>query len=94
MKRIISQYPWVTALVVVMIILATYFIFLRKAPSREEGFTVTRRTITKEVVTTGKVVASQNVSLAFENSGRVSRVNALVGTTVRPRDDSLRAVKH
>lgn len=49
----------------------------------EELVTVESSTFVQEVSVTGKVVAAQDVDMAFETAGRVSRVSVKVGDTVK-----------
>ena len=57
--------------------------------SRTQHFNTTkveRKDITEKITTTGKVEALDNVSLAFDKSGSVARVNVKVGDTVNTGD--------
>lgn len=60
----------------------TYFFFFRSSQIPYELVKVTKGTISQEVIVTGKTKPLQDVSLAFERSGKVSRIFAAVGDRV------------
>ncbi len=60
-----------------------YVVFGKSGTDSEDIVTVQSSTFIQEVSVTGKVVAAQDVDMAFETSGRVSRVNVKVGDIVK-----------
>lgn len=70
------------SLLIVAVISGIYFSFFRSSPAPFELVKVTRGTITQEVIVTGKTKPLQDVNLAFERSGKASRIYAAVGDKV------------
>ncbi|MEK7566228.1 MAG: efflux RND transporter periplasmic adaptor subunit, partial [Patescibacteria group bacterium] len=64
------------------VVVASYFLFIRTKPSGLKFFTVTRGEVKSEVSVTGKVKPSKNLDLAFEKSGRITRIYVKVGDKV------------
>jgi RND family efflux transporter MFP subunit len=69
-------------LFVVLIVGGSMAYYLRPKPIAHEFATVERRDIKQEVSVTGRVKPAEEVSLAFEKSGKVSRVYSKVGVRV------------
>lgn len=67
---------------VILAVIGGYFIFRPSGNSSYEYFTVKRGDLAQEVSVTGNVKPSESVDLAFEKSGRVSRVYVDVGDKV------------
>lgn len=72
----------ISLLVGAVVIFGSYYLFFRTSPAPFELVKVTRGTIAQEVIVTGKTKPLQDVNLAFERSGKVSRVYASVGDKV------------
>lgn len=72
----------------IAVLLLGVVFFSVKGKNRVEYETVSieKKTITQEVIVTGKVKPAQIVDLAFENSGKVSAVNVKVGDIVKEQD--------
>jgi len=64
------------------VIVASYFLFIRTKPSALKFFTVTRGEVKSEVSVTGKVKPSKNLDLALEKGGRIARIYVKVGDKV------------
>jgi len=62
--------------------IGSYFYFSRSSNTALETAIVGRGTIIQEVSVTGKTKAAQDVDLAFEQTGKVQRVNVQVGDKV------------
>lgn len=69
--------------IILILAIAGWAVFGRGGSSNEELVTVQSTTFVQEVAVTGKVIPSKDVDMAFETSGRVSRVNVKVGDMVR-----------
>ncbi len=61
---------------------AAYFLFIRNEPSVLNFFTVTKGEVKSEVSVTGKVRSARSLDLAFEKSGRITRIYVSVGNKV------------
>lgn len=70
------------SLLAVAVVAGVYLTFFRSAPVPFELVKVTKGTITQEVIVTGKTKPLQEVNLAFERSGKASRIYAAVGDKV------------
>ncbi len=81
MKDLIKKNKIITAVVVILLIVALFVSFGGK-DSEAETLTVAPADFVKQVSVSGKVVALRSVDLAFDQSGRVSRVYAKVGDQV------------
>jgi len=64
------------------VVVASYFFFIRTKPSALKIFTVTKGEVKSEVSVTGKVKPAKSLDLAFEKSGRIVRIYAKVGDKV------------
>ena len=70
-------------LILGVIFVAGKLIFFRNNKQPDYEFiTMSRGNITQEVNVTGRVKASEQVSLAFERSGKIAAVNVKVGDRV------------
>lgn len=76
----------VIAVVAVIILAFIIYLFARSKAPNYEIFIVKRGTIIQEVSVTGEVKPTSSADLAFEKSGRISRINAQVGDKVRQGD--------
>lgn len=74
------------SLAIVLVVLAGVLLSDGKTPLFSGTFTVVTRDIAQKVSVTGRVKSVSDVALAFEKSGRVSRVHHEVGTAVKPGD--------
>lgn len=68
---------------IIILAIAGWSLFGSSGSSNEELVTVQSTTFIQEVGVTGKVIPSKDVDMAFETSGRVSRVNVKVGDIVK-----------
>jgi HlyD family secretion protein len=68
---------------IIILAFVGWYMFGSGTSSNEEIVTVQSTTFVQEVGVTGKVIPSKDVDMAFETSGRVSRVNVKVGDLVK-----------
>ena len=73
---------------IIFIILAVvggsgYFYFIKKNPSVYDFTIVKRGDVIQDVSVTGRVKPAQKVDLAFEKSGKISRVYAAIGSLIK-----------
>lgn len=68
--------------VVLCVIAGGYFIFGGGNDVPQKAVTVSRGDVVEEVSVTGKVVPAKSINLAFEKSGRITRIFAQVGNNV------------
>ncbi len=68
---------------IIILAIAGWSMFGGSGSANEELYTVQSSTFVQEVGVTGKVIPSKDVDMAFETSGRVSRVNVKVGDMVK-----------
>jgi HlyD family secretion protein len=68
---------------IIILALAGWSFFGNSGSADEELVTVESTTFIQEVGVTGKVIPAKDVDMAFETSGRVSRVNVKVGDLVK-----------
>lgn len=68
--------------VVLCVIAGGYFIFGGGNDVPQKAVTVSRGDVVEEVSVTGKVVPAKSINLAFEKSGRITRISAQVGNNV------------
>ncbi len=74
--------PAVTIPAILILAGALAYFFIQRENPPAETIAVTRGTIVQEVSVTGKTKPAENVSLAFEKSGKIARVDAKVGDRV------------
>jgi len=83
MKKIIKKHKILTTAAIILILtIAGYFYFSRGSGPSFATITVQRGNIFQEVSATGHVKPSQNVDLAFQNSGKVAKIYAAVGDKI------------
>lgn len=68
---------------IIILAIAGWSLFGNSGSANEELVTVQSTIFVQEVGVTGKVIPSKDVDMAFETSGRVSRVNVKVGDLVK-----------
>lgn len=80
----VSKTTLITALAAVVIILGggAYYVKQQSKPPVYETVTAERRDIQETISVTGKVVAAEEIDLAFEKGGRIATVNVEVGQIV------------
>lgn len=80
----ISRTTIVASIIVIIIIIsgAGYAIQQKNKPPQYETINVTKGNIQQTVNVTGKVVAAEEIDLAFEKGGRIGAVNVKVGDIV------------
>ncbi|MDP3975211.1 MAG: efflux RND transporter periplasmic adaptor subunit [Candidatus Jorgensenbacteria bacterium] len=83
-KRASKKWIWISVLVVILAGAGAVLAF-RGGMERLEELTVTRGTVVEAVSVTGRVKPASSVNLAFERSGKVSRVFVKVGDRVNAR---------
>ncbi len=66
---------------IIVLVILVYFFFIKK-DVKQELLTVVRGDFLQQVSVSGKVVASENLDLSFEQSGIISKVFAKVGDNV------------
>ncbi len=72
----------ITLIIIVLAGIGIYFLFFRKSASLPETILAKRGTVVQEVSVTGQIKPAEEVSLAFEQSGKVATVGANVGDRV------------
>lgn len=85
MKKIIAfaKNKWVITAVVIVAALGTYIYYTNTRPQTYETVTITRGQVKEEVSITGKVKPTQNLDVAFEKGGRLTRIRVKVGDAVQ-----------
>ncbi len=68
--------------IIIVVVVAWYF-WSNRSSQNEEIIMVAPATFVQEVAVTGKVVASKNVNLGFNASGRIAKIAVKVGDKVR-----------
>ena len=68
---------------IVIIIIIGFFIYSATNKPQYNSATAIRREFSEEVSVTGKVVAVNDVNLAFESGGRVTNIPVKVGDAIR-----------
>jgi HlyD family secretion protein len=82
MKAIIFSW-WSIAIVTILIVIGGgYWFFARSSGAPYQFITVTRGSITETVSATGNTTPTKSVSLGFQNSGTIARVNYNLGDQV------------
>ncbi len=84
MKKIVSFFkkPWRAIAMLVVVIIVGFFLFRGSGNKTPNLITVARGTVTQEVIVTGQITPEQNVDLAFQTPGTISRVYVKVGDKV------------
>src|SRR3989338_8755426 len=82
MKGLIKKPIFISAIIIVFLIIAGYVYFSVPQKPSYELVAVKRGDVIQEVSVTGRVKPAQAVELAFEKNGRVAWVNAKVGEQV------------
>lgn len=73
---------WARTVLALVLILVVYLLFIRSGNVSHQFITVTHGTIIETVSVTGNTVPAKNVSLGFQNSGTIARVNYGLGNQV------------
>lgn len=83
MRKFIKKHKILTwSLVILIVLIAGYFLFGRGNSPTLATVAVARGNIVQEVSTTGHVKPAQDVDLAFQNSGKVTKIFVSVGDKV------------
>lgn len=82
LKNLLTKKFIIAAAIAVAVLGIGSSVLFRKKAS-PELITATRGDITERIIATGKITPAENLSLAFENGGKISSVNADVGKKVR-----------
>jgi len=80
----------ILSVVILAVIVAGYFYFARSKTPTYEFVVAKRGEIVQEVNVTGRVKPAQNVDLAFEKSGKVSRIFVKIGDNVSAGQELVR----
>src|SRR4030042_209115 len=72
----------ITVMVIVVLAISGYFYFNRDTGTGIETVEAKRGNVFQEVSVTGSVKPSENVDLAFESGGKISKIYAEVGDSV------------
>lgn len=85
MKKLFAllKNKWVIALVTIVAAIGTYIYYQNTRPQIYDTIPVSRGQVREEVSITGKVKPTQSLDIAFEKGGRLARIRAKVGNTVR-----------
>ncbi|MCR4333587.1 MAG: efflux RND transporter periplasmic adaptor subunit [Patescibacteria group bacterium] len=70
---------WGYAVIVVVLVAGVYLFFFRGAGAAYQFITVTQGSITETVSVTGNTMPTKSVSLGFQNTGTIARVNYSLG---------------
>lgn len=82
MKKFIKRRFIVIVIIIVILLIGGYFYF-KKSEKPSYDFAVAKRgDIVQEVSVTGRVKPAQEINLAFEKSGKISRVNTKISARV------------
>ena len=81
MKTLLKS-KWTIGTLVVVVLGAGYWFFIRSSGVSYQFIPVTRGTITETVSVTGNTTPMRSVSLGFQNSGTIARVNYGLGDRV------------
>lgn len=82
-KNSIENHKWMAIIILVIIIVAVYFLFFRGSKTAVlDLITVEKRDLTEIVSVTGKVKPVSSVDLSFEKGGNVSSIAVSVGDKV------------
>ncbi|MDO8429945.1 MAG: efflux RND transporter periplasmic adaptor subunit [bacterium] len=79
----IKNHIYITIGSILGVIIISYFLFSGNPAPKYDFFIIKKGDVIQEVSVTGRVKAAQDVNLAFEKSGRLSRINVEVGDEVR-----------
>lgn len=74
--------PFVIFIIIVAIGTSGYFYFKKDKALEYDEFTVQRGDVTQNVSVTGTIKPAESVSLAFEKSGKITRVNGKIGDKI------------
>lgn len=81
MKKLFKKKLFITGIIIVFVVIGAYFLFRPKAPTYT-FVEAKKETLTQEVSVTGHVKPESDADLAFDVSGKVSWINAEVGSHV------------
>jgi len=73
---------WIIGAVIVVALVAVYWFFIRSSGTAYKFITVTQGSVTETVSATGNTTPIKSVSLSFQNSGTIARVNYSLGDYV------------
>jgi multidrug efflux pump subunit AcrA (membrane-fusion protein) len=83
-KALFTKKRIIWGLVVIFVIFIGWFFFIRKPNNTKiQTATIVRKDVKRTVLTTGQVVSSIDLSLSFQSSGVVKRINVKEGDNVR-----------
>ncbi len=82
MLKFLKKKSVIISIIIILAAIGTYFYFSGKSGIAPETVIVGRGNILQEVSVTGKTKSVQDVDLAFEQTGKVQRVNVSVGDKV------------
>ena len=81
MKKVLTSRWGIAGIVVLLLIFGAYWFFVRSSTSYQ-FITVTLGAITETVFITGNTTPTRSVSLGFQNTGTIARVNYTLGDQV------------
>src|SRR3989344_4626504 len=73
---------WTIGAIVLVVVFGVYWFFIRSGTATYQLITVTRGSIPETVSATGNTTPLKSVSLSFQNSGTIGRVNYSLGDYV------------
>lgn len=73
---------WVRGVLALVLIFGAYWFFIRSGSTAYQFITVTQGPITETVSVTGNTMPAKSVSLGFQNTGTIARVNYSLGDQV------------
>lgn len=83
LKSFFTRKKIIWSLLILIVIFVGWFFFIRKPANKSVQIaTVVRKDIQKTVLTTGQIVSSTDLSLSFQSSGVVKKINVKEGDVV------------
>jgi RND family efflux transporter MFP subunit len=92
-KNNFSKHPYMYSVVLILVIFIIGFYAFGKNGDYSETLVITKSTLKRQISVSGKVVASENAELGFEQGGRISSILAPVGTQVK-KGDSIATIEN
>lgn len=88
-KALILKRKWTAIILAIILIVAGYFIFSNIFKDPLLGYVIERvepGDVLQEVSETGSIKAAESVSLGFKTSGRIQKINVVIGQDVKRGD--------
>lgn len=82
-KNNFIKHPYIYSVVVILVIFIIGFYAFGKNGDSSETLIIKKSTLKRQISVSGKVIASENAELGFEQGGRIASILAPVGTQVK-----------